>query len=75
MSGLQILLIIVIVSLTLLLVIVGMQVLFIILAIRRVIQKVEGMLEGKERIEDVVTRERVRNVANYIRSKFPFKRT
>ncbi len=73
MSGLQILLIVVVVSLTMLLVIVGVQVLFIILAIKRVIGKVESMLEGKDRIEDVVTKERVQKVMNYVRSKLPFK--
>lgn len=74
MSGLQILLIVVIVSLTMLLVIVGLQVLFIILSIKRVVGKVEGMLDGKDRIEDVVTKERMQKVMNYIRSKLPFKR-
>jgi hypothetical protein len=74
MSELQIVLIIVIVVLTMLLIIVGVQVLFIILAIKRVIRKVEGMLEGKDRIEDVVTKERIQKAMSYIRSKLPFKR-
>jgi hypothetical protein len=71
MDGIQILLIVVVVTLTMLLVIVGIQVLLIIFAIRRVIAKVDAMLEGKEKFEDFVTKERIQKVFTFIQNRLP----
>lgn len=73
MNGLQILLIVVIVTLTILLLVIGIQIFFIIAGIRKVIRKVNAMLEGKEGLDEVVTRQRVRNVLIYFKGKLPFK--
>lgn len=72
MTSLQILLIIVIITLTILLVVIGTQIFFVVSDIRKVIKKVNSMIEGKEGIDEVVTKERVQKAMNYLRNKLPF---
>lgn len=72
MSGIYIILIVVFVVLTILLFIVGMQILLVIFEIKKVIVKVNGMLEGKENLSDIITKERIASVFSYLQQKFPF---
>ncbi len=74
MSGIYIILTIVFVALAALLLIVGMQVLLVIFEIRKVIKRVNTMLEGSTHFEDLVTKERVSSAFSYLQKRLPFFR-
>jgi len=69
MSGIQIILIIVIVTLTLLLVIVGLQVILILWGVRKLLSKVSLMVEGKERLEDLEIPDKVKKFLMFIKRR------
>lgn len=69
MSGIQILLIIVIVTLTMLLVIVGVQVVFIITGVRRILRKVEAKIDGSEMIDRKFVVEQVKGTRDFVKKK------
>jgi hypothetical protein len=67
MESIQIILVIVIVSLTLLLVIVGIQVLFIIAGVKRILRKIESKVDATDMIDRKFVEEKVRGVTFFLK--------
>jgi hypothetical protein len=67
MESIQIILVIVIVSLTLLLVIVGIQVIFIIAGVKRVLRKLESKIDATDMIDREFVEEKVKGVKAFFK--------
>jgi hypothetical protein len=74
MEGIQILLIIVVVTLTMLLVFVGVQVLLVIFGIKRILKKVEQKIDLSDAIDAKFVSEQARGIKNFIKTRFFKKR-
>jgi hypothetical protein len=72
MESIQIILVIVIVSLTALLIIVGIQVVFIIAAVKRVLQKLESKIDATDMIDKEFVEGKVRGLRAFFKK---FKRS
>lgn len=66
MSGIEILLIIVIVTLTMLLLVVGLQVLLILWSIRKLIERVTMMVDGRERLSEIKMPEPLKKLLGFL---------
>ena len=67
MEAIQIILVVVIVSLTLLLLVVGIQVMFIIAGVRRVLRKLESKIDATDMIDREFVEEKVRGIQAFFK--------
>ena len=67
MEAIQIILVVAIVSLTLLLLVVGIQVMFIIAGVRRVLRKLESKIDATDMIDREFVEEKVRGIRQFLK--------
>jgi hypothetical protein len=74
MEGIQILLIVVVVTLTMLLVLVGVQVLLVIFGVKRILRKIEQKVDLSDSIDAKFVEAQVRGVRDFFKKKILYRR-